>query len=456
MPSLVRGGPPGAETAPEPIVDEFRDLRPISGRRVVAASFTLAVFAWGLGFYGLSVYAQFLGADGRWSLATISLATTLYFIAGSLSIGVADRLARRLGRRRVAMAGIIALAGGVASLAHLPWPPLLFAAYLVMAFGWAATSGTTITQIVGAWFETRRGLALSLALTGASTAGFTVVPAMVWAIATLGLGPGLVATALVCALMAAIAVALLVDRPTDAIATSARHPAPPAVAAAADPKTGYPATAGSAAMAMPSADAATTDGATTDPATTGPSTAAARGPLLRVMTIFALSWFAQVAFLSQQVPLLAPRIGAQQAAIAVAITTGAALAGRVLLGIAVDRLDHRRIAVACMALQIIGMGVLWAADGPAAVFAGCLSFGLSVGNLITLPAIFVQREFAAAGYASTVSRIWAVGQFFYAFAPIAAGMVIETLGQPRAVLLGCAILQCVAAALCLIRKTGPR
>ena len=172
------------------------------------------------------------------------------------------------------------------------------------------------------------------------------------------------------------------------------------------------------------------------------------------MTIFTLSWFGQVAFLSQQVPLLAPRIGAQPAAVAVAITTVAALAGRLLLGLAVDRLDHRRITAACLALQVMGMAMLWVGEGRAALFVGCLLFGVSVGNLITLPAIFVQREFDASGYAATVSRIWAVGQFFYAFAPITAGLLIDVMARPAAVLLGCAALEAIAAALCLVRRSG--
>ncbi|MET0509375.1 MAG: MFS transporter, partial [Burkholderiaceae bacterium] len=442
--SLVRGRATGAESGSDQIVDEFRDPRPISGRRVVAASFALAVFAWGLGFYGLSVYTQFLGDDGRWSLGSLSLATTLSFVAGSLSIGLVDRLAGRHGRRRVAAAGIVALAGGVASLPHLPWPPLLFAAYVIMAFGWAATSGTAITQIVGTWFEARRGLALSLALTGASVGGFTVVPAMVWAIAGLGVGPGRGLAALVCGLLALVAVALLVDRPTGG--PRAPSPAAASVSLPAAPVS-LPAAPVSAAAAAPASAAAA-------PAVASPPPSAASRPLWTVMTIVTLSWFAQVAFLSQQVPLLAPRIGAQPAAVAVAITTVAALAGRLLLGLAVDRLDHRRITAACLALQVMGMAMLWVGEGRAALFVGCLLFGVSVGNLITLPAIFVQREFDASGYAATVSRIWAVGQFFYAFAPITAGLLIDVMARPAAVLLGCAALEAIAAALCLVRRSG--
>ena len=80
------------------------------------------------------------------------------------------------------MTGVLMLAGSTSALPWAPDPVTLFAVYAGMALGWAATSGTMITQIVGRWFQARRGLALNLALTGASAAGFVIVPALVGAI----------------------------------------------------------------------------------------------------------------------------------------------------------------------------------------------------------------------------------------------------------------------------------
>ena len=39
-------------------VDELRSPRPIAGWRVVAVSFWMAAFAWGLGLYWLSPYVH--------------------------------------------------------------------------------------------------------------------------------------------------------------------------------------------------------------------------------------------------------------------------------------------------------------------------------------------------------------------------------------------------------------
>ncbi len=178
------------------VADEFRSARPIAGWRVVLTTFCMALGAWGLGFYALSAYAQFLGRAGRFSPALLSLASTWYFLVGAAALYGVEHAVRRFGVRRITLIGLLLMAGGVSTLAYVPNLALLFVAYTAMAFGWAAISGTAIARIVGQWFDARRGLALNLALTGASAAGFVIVPALVWAIERFGMGPGVLGMAL--------------------------------------------------------------------------------------------------------------------------------------------------------------------------------------------------------------------------------------------------------------------
>jgi hypothetical protein len=49
-------------------LDEFRTPRPVAGWRVLLTTFCMALAAWGLGFYSLSVYVQYLAASGRFPL----------------------------------------------------------------------------------------------------------------------------------------------------------------------------------------------------------------------------------------------------------------------------------------------------------------------------------------------------------------------------------------------------
>lgn len=400
--------------------DEFRTPRPIAGWRVVAASFWLAVVAWGFGFYSLSLYVHHLGEAG-WSSTVTSAATTAYFLLGAVAIPMVERASARIGRRAVAIGGALVFALGVAALPRVTHPVALLAAYAAMAAGWAATSGTMVSQVIGEWFEARRGLALNIALTGASASGFLIIPPMAWAIARWGAADGL---AIVAAVLAAITVAI--------VAGNLPQPGSRAVA----PRTpGAPAPAGDA-----RSDAASD---------------AARDPLVRVAALFGIGWLAQVAFLSQQVPLLAPKVGVATATAAVAVATAASLVGRLALSVVIDRIDHRVATAASFGVQALGMALLLASDAPAAVLAGCVLFGVSVGNVITLPAIFAQREFAAARYGSVVSRVWTVGQVLFAFAPLGAGALLAASGSPAPVIATCLAMQLAAAALCAGGRGDP-
>lgn len=413
---------------------EFSAPRPIAGYRVVVTCFLLAVYAWGLGFYGLSVYVQYLGTGMGRNPAMLSAATTLYFVLGAGAMAGIERLAARFPWRGLAGTGVALMAASACALAWAPNTALLLLAYAGLACGWAACSGTAISQIIGRWFLLRRGLALSLALTGASFGGILVVPLFVLAIDALGprAGIALVATGLAALMLPLVRFNLVEPR------RSASSGAPATSRTATTTGTQHPDNASRAPSTAlpPSAVTRTTD----------------RGRLAWLCTLFATGWFAQVAFLSMQIPILAPRVGAVDAAAAVSLTTGAAIAGRLVLGALVDRLDHRLLTAASFLLQLGGMLVLLTGDGRAATFAGCALFGFSVGNVITLPAVFAQHEFDHARYGAVIARIWTVGQLAFAFGPICAGLLLQAAGATWPVLAGCAACQGVAALMCL--RTG--
>ncbi len=392
------------------VVDEFATPRPIAGWRIVFTAFCMAVFAWGLGFYALSVYAQYLAQAGHFSPALLSAASTWFFLVGAGALYAVDAAVARIGRRPAVLAGVLLLAGGAALLPQLRSPVALFVVYGLMAFGWAATSGTAITQIVGAWFVARRGLALNLALTGASVAGFVVVPAMVAGIARFGPGPGIALVAGALGIGLGLLLVLNLREPQAALDAGA-------------------APAGAAAAAALPVDAR----------------------LLAMAALFGIGWLAQVAFLAQQLPLLVPKVGAATATAAVAATTAASMLGRLVLASIVDKLDHRRVTAASFALQAVGMGLILLVDAPLAVIVGSALFGASVGNLITMPALFAQREFAPQHYAAVITRVWSVGQVLYAFGPLAAGLLLTASGSAALPLMACLACQLLAAALALWR-----
>jgi cyanate permease len=85
------------------------------------------------------------------------------------------------------------------------------------------------------------------------------------------------------------------------------------------------------------------------------------------------------------------------------------------------------------------------------MLAACMLFGLSAGNLMTLPALAIQREFDAASFGTLIALSWAISQFTYAFGPGVLGLVRDATGSYTAPLLICAALDIAAAALVLLR-----
>ena len=69
------------------------------------------------------------------------------------------------------------------------------------------------------------------------------------------------------------------------------------------------------------------------------------------------------------------------------------------------------------------------------LIAACALFGFSVGNLITLPALIVQREFDPRSFGVLVSLITAINQITYAFGPGVIGLLRDLVGQLYAAVL---------------------
>jgi len=319
---------------------------------------------------------------------------------------------RRFGPRRVVLGGMLAMGAAAASFPALTAAWQVYLVFAVMALGWAAMSGASVNAIVAEHFDARRGLAVSLALNGASFGGVLVAPALIASIFAFGFRDGL---------LLGVAAMVVVLTPTVLLALP-RH--------------------GARSHAGPSAP---------------PRPAAAllrERALWTICAAFALGLLSQVGFLTHQVAFVAASYGAAEAASVVGITSLAAVAGRVGLGFFVDRIDRRRAAAANFALQIGALALLLWAPGRTGLYAGCLLFGLGVGNMITLPALIVQREFEAASFARAMSLVTAINQFTFAFGPAILGWLRQRSGDYDGALLLCMALHATAAVLVLARPGG--
>src|SRR5437867_650138 len=397
------------------------------GWNVVGATFVMALFSFGLGFYGLTVYVATLQRLHGWSASTVSAPVTVYYVAGALLTTAIGSVYERFGPRLVVVGASVVMAGGIMALGLVTRPWQLYPVFLVMAVGWGSMSGAAINIILAPWFERRRGLAVSVAFNGATLGGVTVAPMLIPLIAVLGFTRALVIAGLV-SFGAVIAVAAAVMRR-----------GPEALGLGPDGE------------AAPSAVAA-------------PGVAAARrwrGDALRtwrfwsVSAPFALGLAAQVGVLTHLVALVTPAVDAGGAARAVGTTTAAALIGRLLTGIVVDRLNRRAVASATLVIQMLGLAVLTWLPSATAVYVGCALFGLGVGNLTTLPGLILAVEWPRERFSALVGLAVGINQFTFAFGPSLVGVIRDRVGGAALVLAACATLQALAAVMILLGPGRP-
>ena len=390
------------------------------GWRIVAVCFVVATFGWGLGFYGQSVYLAELHRLYGWPASLISSATTFFYLFGALIVAFVSEAVRAFGPRNCLVGGVVAMAAAAAMMGQVAAPWQLYVANALLAFGWAGTSLGVITNTLGLWFDSKRGMAISLALNGASFGGIVGVPLLVWAIGRFGFSGAMIAAAVTMLVLMVPIILIFVGRPPDR------------------------------------------EGVTRSVAAEAPSPSWIRAEALRdvgflsVTIAFALVLFAQVGFIVHLIAFLDPVIGRAHAATAVALLTAMAMAGRVLFSTVIDRLNQRLASAISFVSQALALAIIINTRDEMLLIASCALFGFSVGNLITLPSLIVQREFDPRSFGVLISLITAINQVTYAFGPGVVGLLRDASGSYTVPFYGCIGLELVAAGLIMVRGRNAR
>lgn len=386
------------------------------GWPAIVATFAAAVFAWGFGSYGQAVYVEELQRIHAWPTSALGASTTLCFLLSALLLPWVGWSIERCGERLVLLGGVILLGAGTIglSLATELWQ--IFPCEFVMGLGWSGCGLTAISISLAGRFEQKRGLALGLALNGAGVSGFAVAPALM----TLSLRMSFEAAVPTVVLGCLAAVAPLI---WFGLGASKRLQPASSVAEA------------------PAAEAA-------------PPT---RAELLRdlqfwsIAAPFALALSGQVGLFIYQVSYLTPLLGVNGAALAVALTSVVGVLGRFVLGLILDRLPQRPVsAVAFAALG--GSAAVWLVfpDRPVLLLVGCAVFGVCISNIIVLPTLVVQREFAKRAFGAVLGLSNAISEIAYSLTLVAIGAIRDVAGNydvPFAMCIGMALLSALLIAL---------
>jgi MFS family permease len=387
-----------------------------AGWRIVVVCFLVATFGWGLGFYGQSVYLAELHRLYGWPTSLISTATTFFYLFGAMLVAFISEAVRSFGPRNCLLSGVVAMAAAAVLIGEVTAPWQLYAVNALLAFGWAGTSLGVITNTLGLWFDRKRGMAISLALNGASFGGIVGVPLLVAAIGGFGFSGAMMAAAATMLVLIVPVILIFVGRP-------------PGHGVAAE-------------LAI----------ANSPPASRIRAEAIRDLSFLTVSIAFALVLFAQVGFIVHLISFLDPVIGRERAAIAVATLTAMAMAGRVLFSTVIDRLNQRLASAISFASQAVALVIIIHSRNEMVLIAACGLFGFSVGNLITLPALIVQREFDPRSFGVLISLITAINQITYAFGPGIIGLLRDASGSYTLPFYGCIGLELTAAVLIMIRR----
>ncbi|WP_020695185.1 MFS transporter [Reyranella massiliensis] len=369
------------------------------GWRVVAACFVIAAFAWALGLFGASVYLQAVTAAHGWPVSEVASAITLFFLVSASIQRLVGRSIDRWGPRPVLSIGVVSMTLGVALIGQVSAPWQLYPCFVLVGIGWSTLSTTGITATVAPWFERHQGRSMTLAIMGASLGAILGVPLLLFVLARLGLGQGLIATGIVAA-------AFLLPL----IWRVLRFRGPADLGVGRDGE----------ASAMGTAPS------------TGPTPVATLGrPRLLLWSAavgFALALTVQIGFITHHVALAEPLLGTAGAGLLVSATGVTAFVGRLVLARIVDKVDVRGLACLVMAVQTLALLAIALWPTVPMLVAASLVYGYGIGHVTTLGPVVVRREFGAAAFGATYGTAATVIQLTSAFGPALLGFLRDGFG----------------------------
>lgn len=390
--------------------------RPQAGRfpgsRVVAGCFLILTTTCGLSFYGLAVYLNAFSNERGWSLASISLATTVFFVVGGFAgLAVARVIARHDVRLVMAAGGVI---GGVSLLVlgqvEERWQ--LYAVYTVFAVGFSAAGLVPVTTVVTRWYVTRRTVALSIASTGLSVGGMALTPVAKWLIDERGLASSTPILAVIW-LVGTVPFALWL--------------------VAADPgRLGW----------LPDGERVPDDHVASRPLGVA-FDVAVRTRFFRALTIgYTLMMGAQVGGIQQLVKLAEERTSPGTATFATIALAGMSVLARLVGGRVITGMPMARVTVVLGAFQALSLAALAVSHSTLALFASILVFGATVGNILMLQPLLVAERFGVLDYPRLFSRSQFFSMFGTAGGPLLLGWLYDRAGNytvPYLVAAGCSI-----------------
>lgn len=364
------------------------------GRKVVAATFVMALFGWGIGFYGPPIFLYAVMQRTHWSLALCSSAVTVHFLAGILVVINLPSLYKRFGLSGITTLGAAVLSCGVLGWSLAEQPYQLFIAAILSGLGWVTMGAAAVNAVIAPWFVARRPAALAMAYNGASIGGVLFSSAWVYLIGRFGFTEAAVLVGLsATSVIAVLSVKVFTVRPEHLGQYADGAPQAPV-----EPVR----------MAADFSSSIWTD-----------------RRFVTLAAAMSLGLFAQIGLISQLFVLLVEHFSERTAGVAMGVATASAIAGRFLTGWLMPiNADRRVFACLSYGAQLLGcLAMAGSGLSPTLLWIGIVLFGSGIGNATSLPPLIAQAQFPRQQVQRVVTLIVATAQGCYAFAPAIFGSV---------------------------------
>jgi MFS family permease len=388
---------------------------------LVAVAFVAVAVSFGpVIVFTFGIFLKPLSNEFGWSRGEISLAFSLAAITVSFCSPLIGRWADRSGPRRVILVCATVYAAAFAALSLLSgklWQ--LYATYIVIgAVGNGATQ-LPYSRFITEWFDRRRGLALSVMMSGVGagiilmpTLGQTLIDDDGWRAAYRLLG--------LLMLLAAV--------PLPAVLLPGKPSSRPVQESGPDSQAGA---------------ASGLQGLTAGQALRG----AAFWQILGCFFLFSVSINGCVAHFA---PLLTDRgLPPQEAAMMASLLGAATLIGRLITGWLLDRYFAPWVCAASFSLAALGIAVLVGSAAPAAAGAAAVLMGYAMGAEADVMPYLVSRYFGLRAFTELYGYAFSGYAVAGALGPWLMGLSYDRSGDYRQVLLGFAVSVVAAVALLL-------
>ena len=360
---------------------------------IVAAGGLLGCVAIG-GMFSLPVFLQPIARDTGWSVTGISSAMTIGFLAMAFTSMAWGALTDRIGPLPVVLTGSTVLALSLFAASHATSLIVFqFVFGLLVGASCAAIFAPMMATVTG-WFDTHRGLAVSLVSAGMGVAPMTMAPLAAWLVSNHDWRTAMQIVALVVGAIM-IPVSLLVRRPP-----ALAHP--PAA----------PSGVGDAQAEMSVGKALRSPQFLILVATNFFCCATHSGPIIHTVS-YAVSC---------GIPLIS--------AVTIYSVEGlAGLGGRIAFGLMGDRLGAKRVLVSGLLAQAFGALAYAFAHQLTTFYMVATIFGFIYAGTMPLYAVLVRENFPLRMMGTVIGGTAMAGSLGMATGPLAGGLIYDAFSS---------------------------